>query len=63
MLFHLGCEKNAFYYAAREGHLGIVKYIVDKGVTSRISIQFAIAWAARHGQLHVVKYLKHTEVI
>ncbi len=46
--------------ASKNGHLPVVKYLVEKGVSVNIEDDLALAYASRNGHLETVKYLvKH----
>lgn len=45
-----------FFFAARYGHLHVIKYLVSKGAGVRIQ-STALWWAAKNGHLEVVKYM------
>ena len=47
----------ALRYAANNGHLEVVKYLIDKGADVRAWSDYALRLAANNGHLEVVKYL------
>ena len=47
----------ALRLAANNGHLPIVKYLIEKGIDSPLNHENALKWAAQTGQLEIVKYL------
>jgi len=40
-----------------DGHLDVVKFLVDKGANIHACDDFALHWASANGQLEVVDYL------
>ena len=46
---------DALDYAAENGHLDVVQYLVKQGVKS---YETAIDWAAKNGHVKVVEYLE-----
>ena len=46
---------NALCWASEDGHLDIVKYLVEHG--ANIHFNNALSWALEYGHLDVVKYL------
>ena len=45
------------YWAAANGHLDMVKYLVSKGADVRARFDFALQCTAFNGHLDIVKYL------
>ena len=43
--------------ASRNGHLEMVKYLVENGADFRADDDYVVRWASRFGHLKVVKYL------
>ncbi len=46
----------AMLWAARNGHLSIVKFFFDNGADVSDYNDCAITWAAEYGHLHVVEF-------
>src|SRR5690606_34115855 len=44
-------------YAASNGHLEVVKYLVGLGADIHANNEYALRWAAENGHLEMVKYL------
>eukprot|EP00122_Pirum_gemmata_P008844 Pgem_evm1s8163 len=58
MLLHKSknkCTEKAMYWAARNGHLEVLKYLHE--VVNADCPFEAVNWAARNGHLEVLKYL------
>ena len=50
----------ALEMAANNGHLDVVKYLVENGADVRAWDDCALRWAANNGHLEIVKYNDHT---
>lgn len=48
---------NGLRWAARNGHLEVVKYLVDKGGDVQTDNNYGLRWASFYGHLEAVKYL------
>ena len=44
--------------AAKNGHLDVVRYLVERGADVHADDDEAMRWASRNGHLEVVKYLE-----
>ena len=55
---------DALRQASRNGHLEIVKYLIENGANIHAENDYALRWASNEGHLEVVKYLikKGTDV-
>lgn len=51
-----GCDK-PIDFAARKGHLSVVRFLVEHGATINTEPQNAVFWSARYGKADVVHYL------
>ncbi len=51
LLVALGC-------ASENGHLEVVKYLVEQGANIHAYAAFALRWAFRNGHIEIVKYLE-----
>jgi len=63
-----GCRrkhKYSLHLIAKNGHIEIIKYLVDKGANIRTNIDTTLQLSAKHGHLEIVKYLveEHRAVI
>ncbi|RKX25339.1 MAG: hypothetical protein DRP47_09960, partial [Candidatus Zixiibacteriota bacterium] len=43
--------------ASKNGHLDVVKYLVEHGADVTVDDDYAVRWASKNGHLDVVKYL------
>src|SRR3990167_3204551 len=50
-------NEGALRLAVLNGHLSIVKYLINQGANIHINNEEALRWAAESGHLSVVKYL------
>ena len=50
-------DNYAIRWASENGHLEVVKYLVQNGADVAADDNYAIRWAAKKGHLEVVKYL------
>ena len=50
--------ETALFWASKNGHLNVVKYLESKGADIRADDDYAIRWASHNGHLNVVKYLE-----
>ena len=50
-------DVRATMWASQNGHIKLVKYLVEKGADFRYDNNYAIRWASENGHLEVVKYL------
>ena len=51
------CINYALCYAARDGHIFIVQYLVEHGANIHASRDYAARWSAGNGHYLVLKYL------
>ena len=51
------CNRDVLYYAAENGHLAVIKYLVSQGANIHACNENALRIASLHGYLDIVKYL------
>ena len=46
-----------YRWASENGHLEVVRYLVEQGANIHANNDYAIRWASENGHLEVVRYL------